>query len=42
MPYMKNKVHGPNFLRPPPDIKDDEERWEVEAILKHQKQDRGY
>ena len=26
MPYTENKVHGPNYLRPPPDIKNDEER----------------
>ena len=42
MPYMESKVHGPNYLRPPPDIKNDEERydeerWEIETILKHQK-----
>ena len=37
MPYMENEIHGPNYLRPPPDIKNDEERWEVEAILKHRK-----
>jgi hypothetical protein len=42
MPYTENEVHGPNFLRPPPDIEDDEEQWEVEAILKHQKRGRGY
>ena len=37
MPYMENEIHGPNYLRPPPNIENDEERWEVEAILKHQK-----
>ena len=35
MPYIKNEVHRPNFLWPPPDIENDEERWEVEAILNH-------
>ena len=25
MPYIKNEVHGPNYLRPPPDIENDEE-----------------
>ena len=41
-PYMENEVHGPNYLQLPPDIKNDEERWEVKTILKHQKQGRGY
>ena len=35
MPYMENEVHRPNYLRPPPDIENDEERWEIETILKH-------
>ena len=26
MPYIENEVHGPNFLRPPPDIENDEEQ----------------
>ena len=25
MPYIKNEVHGPNYLWPPPDIENDEE-----------------
>ena len=37
MPYMENEVHGPNYLRPLPDIENDEERWEVKTILKHRK-----
>ena len=37
MPYTENEVHGPNYLRPPPDIENDEERWEIETILKHRK-----
>ena len=35
MPYIKNKIHGLNFLWPPPDIENDEEQWEIEAILNH-------
>jgi len=35
VPYKENLTHGTNFLRPPPDIINDEEEWEVEAILKH-------
>ncbi|KAF8641973.1 hypothetical protein AX16_009768 [Volvariella volvacea WC 439] len=34
-PYRENKVHGPNFLTPPPDIINDKEEWEVENIIKH-------
>ena len=32
MPYTETKVHRPNYLRPPPDIENDKERWEIEAI----------
>lgn len=32
-PYKETTEHGPNFLRPPPDIIDNEEEWEVEKIL---------
>ena len=42
MPYTKNEVHGPNYLWPLPDIKNNEEWWEVEAILKHKKWGWGY
>ena len=35
MPYIENKVHRPNFLQPPPDFENDEERWEIKAILNH-------
>ena len=41
-PYTENEIHRPNYLRPPPNIENDEERWEVEAILKHRKRGRGY
>jgi len=42
MPYTETDIHGPNYVRPPPDIENDEERYEVEAILRHQKRGRGY
>ena len=42
MPYIGNEVHGPNFLQPPLDIENDEEQWEIEAILNHQQHGRGY
>ena len=33
--YCENNFHGPNYPEPPPDILNEEEEWEVEAILKH-------
>jgi len=43
MPYTETEVHGPNYLRPPPDIENDEERWEIEAIRNHRQRGRnGY
>jgi len=41
-PYRENEEHGPNFTSSPPDIVDNEEEYEVEAILAHRKQGRGY
>ena len=35
MTYKEMMEHGPNFLRPPPDLIDGEEEYEVEAILRH-------
>jgi hypothetical protein len=42
MPYTETETHGPNFPRPPPDIDNDEERYEIETILNHRKRGRGY
>ena len=33
--YKETLEHGPNFLRPPPDLIDREEEYEVEAVLGH-------
>jgi len=33
--YCETDVHGPNFQEPPPDIINEEEEYEVEAILAH-------
>ncbi len=30
MPYYETQTHGPNFTRPPPDLIDGEEEYEVE------------
>jgi hypothetical protein len=40
-PYRTTDVHGPAFSEPPPDIIDGEEEWELEAIVKHSKDNRG-
>jgi hypothetical protein len=34
-PYVENKVHGPNYPQPPPDIIDGEPEWEIERIIGH-------
>ena len=36
-PYHETEAHGPNFLWPPPDLVEDEEEYEVEAIVSHRK-----
>ena len=41
-PFKETDVHGPAFLEPPPDIINEEEEWEVETILRHRKQGKGY
>jgi hypothetical protein len=32
-PYKEMELHGPNFTRPPPDLVEGEEEFEVEKIL---------
>jgi hypothetical protein len=34
-PYTETPSHGPNFTRPPPDLIDGEEEYEVEQIRSH-------
>ena len=34
-PYHENETHGPNFIRPPPDLIDNEEEFEIETIVLH-------
>jgi hypothetical protein len=36
-PYQENEVYGESYIRPPPDIEEGEEVYEVEQILKHRK-----
>jgi hypothetical protein len=40
-PYRENEIHGPNFPKPPPDIIDGNEEFEVEQILRHRKRGRN-
>jgi len=35
-PYRETTTYGPNFSRPPPDLINDEEQYEVEQIRNHQ------
>ena len=41
-PYIENEIHGANFPRPPPDLLEQEEVYEVESILRHRRRGRGY
>ena len=34
-PYHSTEAHGPSFLEPPPNVLDNKEEYEVEAILSH-------
>ncbi len=34
-PYYETTAHGPNFTRPPPDLIDGEEEYEIERIVAH-------
>ena len=40
-PYHETELHGPNFTRPPPDLIDGEEEYEVEEILQSRRFGRG-
>src|SRR6266436_7320116 len=36
-PYHETNAHGPNFTRPPPDLIEGEEEYEVERIVAHRR-----
>jgi len=40
LPYKETTTHGPNFTRPPPDLIEGEEEYEVEAIINHRRHGR--
>jgi len=37
LPYRETTAHGPNFERPPPDLIEDVEEYEVEAVVNHRR-----
>jgi len=41
-PYIENKIYGTNYPRPPPELLEGEEVYEVETILKHRRRGQGY
>ena len=41
LPYHETLTFGPNFSRPPPDLIDGEEEYEVEQILNHRRHGRS-
>ena len=40
-PYQETELHGPNFTKPPPDLINGEEEYEVEEILQSRRYGRG-
>src|SRR5258707_2695401 len=40
-PYCETQMHGENYSRPPPELEEGEEEYEVEKILDHWKFGRG-
>ena len=40
--YKENEIYGQNFNKPPPELLEGEEVYEVETILYHGKRGRGY
>jgi hypothetical protein len=41
-PYKENETYGENYPRPPPDLTEGDELYEVETILRHRRRGRGY
>ena len=41
-PYIETKTYGENYTRPPPDLLEEQEVYEVEMIVKHRRRGRGY
>jgi hypothetical protein len=41
-PYIETDFHSPNFMRPPPDLINEEEEYEVEQVLSSRHHGRGH
>ena len=41
-PYTETETHGENYTRPPPDLLEEQEVYEVETIVKHRRRGKGY
>ena len=41
-PFKENDIHSPNFTRPPPELLEGEEEWEVDEIISHRTRGQGY
>ena len=41
-PYKENRIYGENFVKPPPELEEGKEVYDVETILNHRKRGRGY
>ena len=39
---IQGELYGENFVKPPPELKEGEEVYDVETILNHRKRGRGY
>jgi hypothetical protein len=40
--YRETETYGENYPQPPPELRDGEEIYEIESILRHRKRGRGY
>jgi hypothetical protein len=40
-PYIKTEFHGPNYMRAPPDLINNEDKYEVEQVLSSRRHGRG-
>ena len=41
-PYKENGIYGENFVKPPPELEEGEEVYDMETVLNHRKRGRGY
>ena len=41
-PYKENGIYGENLVKPPPELEEGEEVYDVETILNHRKRGQGY